>query len=135
MFMYFFFLYVLSFCTFWNCLFCHTPHEGISVTLQTGEAHKENENASLPAVPVYRKVIEGAVGSTTCWNSFGHKWDRFHGELHYVSLSVDNNKNDCHFKNTHQSDFISVKPILGAWTHICVKYETSMIRYVFRRVV
>ena len=27
------------------------------------------------------------------WNSFGHKWDRFHGVLHYVSLLVDNINN------------------------------------------
>ena len=32
-----------------------------------------NENVSLRAAPVYRKAIEGAPGSTACWNSFGHK--------------------------------------------------------------
>ena len=37
------------------------------------EIQFQNENASLRAVPVHQKAIEGTLGSTTCWNSFGHK--------------------------------------------------------------
>ena len=47
----------------------------------------------------------------------------------------ENYQNGCHLKNVGHNDFIFDVHILGAYEHICTKYEVSMFKSVARKGV
>ena len=44
-------------------------------------------------------------------------------------------QNGCHLKNTHCINLIIHVHILGAYVHICARYEVSMVKPVARMTV